>query len=271
MIAFIVVFNAVAPALVWGPAAARAALGHYGAQVWKTATLPDVTQNAMEPPDHRNQSLPFAIARYLQTFPPGHPLFIHTEFGNSECGTPQSSQPNPALCRPHPLFVQFLDLPPATAKRIVGAIVLILALLLAWRMRRPWAPRGWAPRGPPAVAGHSAFAPEWAVACALAALLSPVAWHYHLTLFLPCAYLAIRDVLMFPSRPRAAALWIVAVLVWVLQRDPLPRQLALIVMSYHEDVAALLILIGLALGMRRAVTRTDATLDPKPGSVNAPP
>jgi len=150
--------------------------------------------------------------------------------------------------------VQFLDLPPATAKRIVGAIVAILALLLAWRWRRPWAP---------AVAGHNAFAPEWAVACALAALLSPVAWHYHLTLFLPCAYLAIRDVLMFPSRPRAAALWIVAVLVWVLQRDPLPRQLALVVMSYHEDVAALLILIVLALGMRRAVTRTETTLDPK--------
>jgi hypothetical protein len=257
MIAFIVVFNAVAPALVWGPAAAWTGLGHYGALVWKTVTLPDVTQNAMEPPDHRNQSLPFAIARYLQTFPPGHPLFIHAEFGRGECGTPQSSQPDPALCRPHPLFVQFLDLPPATAKRIVGAIVVILALLLAWRMRRPWA------NGPPGVAGHSAFAPEWAVACALAALLSPVAWHYHLTLFLPCAYLAIRDVLMFPSRPRAAALWMVVVLVWVLQRDPLPRQLALVVMSYHEDVVALLILIVLALGMRRAVTRAGATFDPE--------
>jgi hypothetical protein len=257
MIAFIVVFNAVAPALVWGPATARAALGHYGALVWKTVTLPDVTQNAMEPPDHRNQSLPFAIARYLQTFPAGHPLFIHTEFGRSECGTPQSPQPDPVLCRPHPMFVQFLDLPPATAKRTVGAVVAILALLLAWRMRRPWALRGL-----PAVAGHGAFAPEWAVACALAALLSPVAWHYHLTLFLPCAYLAIRDVLMFPSRTRAAALWIVVVLVWVLQRDPLPRQLAYVVMSYHEDVVALLILIVLALGMRRAAARSDATPDP---------
>ncbi len=266
MVAFIVVFNVVAPALVWGPEAARAALDRYGAQVWKTATLPDVTQNALEPSDHRNQSLPFAIARYLQTFPPGHPLFIHTEFGRSDCGTPQSPQPDPALCRPHPLFVQFLDLSSATAKRVVGAIVVILALLLAWRMRRPWAP-GW----PPGIAGYGAFAPEWAVACALAALLSPIAWHYHLTLFLPCAYLAIRDVLMFPSRPRAAALWIVAVLVWVLQRDPLPRQLSLVVMSYHEDVVALLILIVLALGMRRAVTRSEATLDPEPDPVNRRP
>ena len=250
MIAFVVVFNAVAPALVWGPQVARTALGHYGAQVRTIMTLPDFTQNAMEAPDHRNQSLPFAIARYLQTFSPGHPLFIHRDFGNTECGTPQSAQPDPAQCRAHPLFVQFLDLPPATAKRVVVAILLVLALVLAWRMRRPWALQG-----PPATAERSAFAPEWAVACALAAFLSPVAWHYHMTLFLPCAYLAIRDVLIFPSRWRIAALWLVAVLVWVLQRDPLPRQLALIVMSYHEDVVALLILIVLTLHATGAVMR----------------
>ena len=255
MVAFIVVFNAVAPALVWGPEAARAALDRYGAQVWKTATLPDVTQNALEPPDHRNQSLPFAIARYLQTFPPGHPLFIHTEFGRSDCGTPQSPQPDPALCRPHPLFVQFLDLSSATAKRVVGAIVVILALLLAWRMRRPWAP-GW----PPGIAGYGAFAAGMGGRlCARG-----VAFADRLALP-PDAVSAVR----LSRDPRRADV-----------PEPSPRGRALdrrgswsgccnatrcrassryVVMSYHEDVVALLILIVLALGMRRAVTRSEAT------------
>jgi hypothetical protein len=259
MTAFIVVFNAVAPALVWGPATTRVALGHFGSAVWTVMTLPDVVENGMEPPDHRNQSLRFAIARYLQTFPPGHSLFIGEEAGTIPCGTPQSPPSDRAQCRPHPLFVQFLDLPPASAKWIVNAIVLVLALAVAWRMRRPWALQ----TGPPAAAARSAFAPEWAVACALAALLSPVAWHYHLTLFLPCAYLAIRDGLMFPSRGRQIALWIVVILVWVLQRDPLPRQLALVVMSYHEDVVALLILIVLTMGMKHAVTQPAASRSPQ--------
>ena len=268
-IGFVVVLNALAPALVWGPELARTALVRHVQTLRMAATLEDPSENGVERPSHRSQSLKLAIARFLQTYPPGHPLFIDRLYDDDGCtvrGVP------PEACKQHPLFVQFLDLAPATARRVALAVMVAIGLSIAWRMRRPWRLGQAAATGPPTV--WSALAPEWAVACAFAAVLSPLTWHQHLALMLPCGYLVIRDLLLRParSRPREALLAVVFACVWILQRDPLSKQLSLIVMSYHEDVAAVLILVAMTLTVRGAIApaQGDCAADPHSAGVPRP-
>lgn len=245
-LAFVLIFNVGVPALVWGPAAAKDGLTHYLDEVRKVAALRDPSENGVEPPRPSNQNLSIAIARFLQTYPPGHTLFVNADFEAHPCA-PNATV---ASCPPHPLFVQFLDLPAPTAKKIVSAILGIMALALAWRMRRPWS----LAKDPPRDRATSALAPEWAAACAFAALLSPLTWLHHLSLALPCAYLAIRETLLFPSRAKYAALALVFVGTWLLQRDPLSYTLSAVAMSYHFQVFAVLVLIVMTLADRHAIS-----------------
>ena len=234
--------------VIWEPATTQHALVRYVNEVRLVAALQDPSENGVEPPTHRNQNLPFAIARYLQTYPPGHPLYIRAN-EQQACKIGES----PAQCPAHPLFFQFLNLPPVLAKRIIVGVLFVLALGLAWRMRRPWA----LIESPSNSAVTSALAPEWAVACAFVALLSPLTWLQHLTVALPCAYLATRQVIIAPNRARLIALGVVFVCTWILQRDPLPVQLSIVVMSYHEDVLAVLILIAMVLGIPGAIHQPE--------------
>jgi hypothetical protein len=252
-ICFVVAFNLIVPGLIWGPTVARDVLLGHVRLIQKLATLEDPSENGIERPSHRSQSLKLAIARYLQTYPPGHPLFIDRDYDDDGCALRAIPKDAPNYCRRHPLFVQFLDLSPATARRIVAAVLGVIALGLAWRLRRRWLLAG-DRRG---AENRSSLAPEWAVACAFVALLSPLAWLQHLTLALPCAYLAIRDALMRGGRrwPRWALLGFVFVCVWILQRDPLTKQLALVAMSYHDDVAAVLLLVMATLAIDGAILR----------------
>jgi len=54
---------------------------------------------------------------------------------------------------------------------------------------------------------------------------------------------------------KGAALGVVFLCTWILQRDPLSLRLSLIVMSYHEEVLAVLILIVMTLGTTHAIGR----------------
>lgn len=96
---------------------------------------------------------------------------------------------------------------------------------------------------------------QWAAACAFAAIVSPLAWHQHLTLVLPCGYLVIRDALIRNDRswPRSVSLGFIFVSVWVLHRDPLSKLHSLIAMSYHLEVVAILILVMLTLTIEGAI------------------
>jgi hypothetical protein len=245
-LAFVLIFNVGVPALVWGPAAAQDALMRYLGEVRKVAALQDPSENGVEPPRPSNQNLSITIARFLQTYPPGNLLYVNSDYAHHTC----APNDTPATCPPHPLFVQFLDLPAATAKKIVSAILGIMALALAWRMRHAWS----LAKDPPRDRATSALAPEWAAACAFAALLSPLTWLHHLSLALPCAYLAIRETLLFPSRSKYAALALVFVGTWLLQRDPLSYTLSAVAMSYHGQVFAMLILIVMTLADRHAIS-----------------
>ena len=136
VICFVVIFNVLLPSLIWGPNLAHDVLVRHFETLKTIASLEDPSENGMERPSHRNQSLKFAIARYLQTYPPGHPLFIdenYDEVGCTERGIDLTS------CQRHSLFIQFLDLPKATAKRIIIIVSAIFVLLLAWRLHPKWA------------------------------------------------------------------------------------------------------------------------------------
>ncbi len=267
-VVFLIVFNVLVPGIIWGPEKTQHALGKYWERVTALSKNTDPSENGIEPPKHQNQSLPFAITRYLQTYPVGHPLFFHEKFNGDFANQKETAATDPALGRPHWGFVQFLDLDDKTVKRVIRGVLAMIALALAWRMRKRWgsaAETAWEgaaaeqkdePSGLRKKAGKtSALAPEWAVACAFAALMSPLTWLHHFVLMLPCAYLAVRDLLREPQgrRWRWVAMGVVVVCVWVLQRDPLPKQLAVLSMSYHEDVLACLLLVVLALTVKEGL------------------
>lgn len=122
----------------------------------KCLSMPDPSLNPLEPPRHLNQGLSMAIARYLQHYPPNHPL-----------------------CLDHPAFVQTGWLDPAGTKLGIKIVLLTFAGVLAWRFRR----RANVPDE------GAEFANEWATITLLCAVLSPLCWLQHLALIVPCVFL----------------------------------------------------------------------------------
>ncbi len=163
----------------------------------------------IEAPKVQNVSLKALLARYLETHPPGHPLHLE-----------------------HPLFLQFGRLPPDTAKITVTAAILLLGAGIAWRMRRRWS----RPQSDPQ------FAPEWAVACLFAALMSPLCWRQHLVMVIPCAYLVARERLA----PGAAGGWrkllpiVAACVILLTRRELVGEELAHVLLTYKLDTLAVL-------------------------------
>ncbi len=199
------------------------------------ARLQDPSQNTVEPPNVRNQSLTVALARYLQTYGEDHPLYL-----------------------PHPAFVQFGRLSPQAAGRVVKAAVLLLALVVAWKF---W-PSGGRSQGSGSRQRH---AWEWAVATGFTALLSPLCWKHHLVLILPAYFLLVLEVLRQPEQNRGTALvlWVAAALMILPGRALWGRELSLVLVSYKPYTAAALLVIGTVLARVRGPFRFKA--NPAPG------
>jgi hypothetical protein len=176
-----------------------------------------------------------AIARYLQTYRPGHPLFVPRNEDLLPDGTV------PAQARPHPLFVQFLDLPAPTAGAVTTVLLLFFGLILAIRYRHPWIR--------PDFRGD--FASEWAGVVGLCALLSPLCWSHHMVLFIPAVFASIRVDLGGAPRWRVIAMWVAALLILGHQRELVGRNLCWILDSYKLQTVAALILIALVLTIRK--------------------
>jgi len=163
----------------------------------------------IEPPKTQNVSLKALIARYLETHPPSHPLYVD-----------------------HPLFAQFGQLGPAAARHTVMALILLLGAAIAWRMRRPWRT--------PLYERH--FATEWAVACLFVALMSPLCWRQHLVMVIPCAYLVARERL----GPDASGGWrrvlpiVAACVILLTRRQVIGEDLAHVLLTYKLDTLAVL-------------------------------
>ena len=163
----------------------------------------------IEAPKPQNVSLKALVARYLESHPPGHSLRVD-----------------------HPLFLQFGALPRETAKRTVDVLIVMLGAAIAWRMRRRW-------KDP---LEDRDFAPEWAVACLFAALMSPLCWRQHLVTALPCALLVARERL----HPLASGGWrkrlpiVAACVIHLTRREVIGDELAHVILSYKLDTLAVL-------------------------------
>jgi hypothetical protein len=174
------------------------------------------SQLQREEPKVYNLSLAAAVARYLETYPRGHPLYLD-----------------------HPAFRQFGDLDPLTAYYIVRGALLAVGLVVAWRCRRRWTTQD----------GGNDIACEWAAVCALCAIASPVCWKQHLIVITPAMFLALRSVLAGPTLLtwRTAALGIIGA-VFLLSREFVTgKQLSLVLQSYKLDTYAILLLLVVVL------------------------
>jgi hypothetical protein len=160
-----------------------------------------------EPPEIYNLSLQAAIARNLETYPPGHNLYVD----------------QPGFMQPGRLSAQ-------AAYYAVLGILGALALLYAWQTRRRWT----------AVIGTGSMPLEWASLCALCALLSPLCWKHHLVLALPCAYLVLRKALAAErSRWSVAGLCAIGLVIYGCRDFVVGRNLATLLLSYKLDTIAM--------------------------------
>ena len=207
------------PGLVIGWDALLRVYGDWFAGLQRIAQSPDLSLLGFEPPRHQNQSLRALFARYLQGFPADHP--IHDDYDLSR----------------HPLFVQFLMLPPPWPARLYQGALLLLGLFFAFLFRRPWrvtsAPRQLA---------------EWSALPIMATLLSPLAWLHHFVVALPALWLALA--VLAARRQGGGAqsvVGLVALIVFVLQRDLLQRDLSVVELSYKLDAMAMMLLTGFVL------------------------
>jgi hypothetical protein len=202
----------VAPALLFGW---RASIEYHRRTletVLSSAAERDPSRNPIqESPNLQNQALGPAIARYVETHGPGDPLYS-----------------------PHPAFVQFGDLGPDGAHRVVTVATCLLLGAIAWRTRRACATSG-------------QWAMEWGAVTILPILLAPVCWKQHLVVMLPAVFLVARHQLLHPRpRGRTLVLWTIAALTLFSAPDgPLGRDLAALLASYKTfTIAALLALVS---------------------------
>ncbi len=214
-------------------------LDAYGIWLHKLAlafAADDLTTLPYEPARHQSQALRMVFARYLMSFGPEHSIHLD----NNLLG--------------HPLFLQFIELPARTAKTIYGIVLLLSGAAFAWRFRRPLRPAA-------GLAAQPWILPEWALVLLLMPLLAPTAWLHHFTVVLPAAVLVARHALLEGralAAWRKAALAFIVVVLLLLQRDVVQRELSILVLSYKFDAFAVLLLAALTLTlpqMRNSVDR----------------
>jgi hypothetical protein len=184
------------------------------------------SQLELEEPKVYNLSLAALVGRYVQTVPPRHPLYVD-----------------------HPGFIQFGDLEPLTAYYVVRAALLALALVLAWRFRRPWS----------RPAGGTNFAGEWAAVCLLSSLAAPVCWKQHLVVMVPALFLSLRAVLNHSGglHWRWAVLLLIGIIFLGTKQFVLGRDLSLLALSYKVDTVAALLLLLLVLTLPETKRQTQ--------------
>ncbi|MGE0609702.1 MAG: glycosyltransferase 87 family protein [Pirellulales bacterium] len=172
--------------------------------------------HGIEAPQIRNASLKAGLARFVETYPPGHPLHLK-----------------------HPLFFQFGALPVEWAKPTVNGIILLLGLAIAWTMRRSWA----------ADSTRQGLLKDWAVACIFTALMSPICWKQHLILLIPAIYLLSRWILAGATITRWQW-WLMAccgVVFLGTRRTIVGEELSLLLQSYHLLTWAALAVVWLVI------------------------
>ena len=193
---------------------------------WHEVTSVDASQTILGQPEIRNLSLRQALARLLRRYPPGHRLVVK-----------------------HPLFIQFLGLPPRGAAWLVRCLMLAFIGLIAWRFRRG-----------ASEAGHPMVLPlELATISALALLYSPITWKQHCVSLLPALFLLALCSLQWSrvSRWMWYALLYYVVFALALTRDVMGRPLSILLESYHVVTWAILLLVVALLAWHRRILLSD--------------
>lgn len=201
-----------------------------------SAQSDDLTDVGFEPPRQQNQSLRMMIARYTTSFGPQHP--IHQQ--DSLIG--------------HSLYFEFGPFSAHGAKLIHTRVMLIIAAGFAWLL--------WGGLHTPAQTKRLII-----VGCAVlpfVALISPIAWLQHFVLILPALYLVIRaGIARGGAGPwRYLGLAFVGLVILILQRDVVGRDLSLIVLSYKFDTWAVLVSVILCLSLLGRETVEVSTTNP---------
>jgi hypothetical protein len=209
-----------APGLFQAPPVFHQEMGMWGRNVWQGMTALDPSATILDAPSAANLSLRPALARFLQRYPAGHPLYLD-----------------------HPGFLQFLDLSPRHAGMLVRTAMAALLLVVGWRFRRQASDAT-----PPVV-----LPLELAAVSALCLLYSPITWNQHAVSLLPAAFLLLCCSIQWD---RVTAWMWVATIYYVLfagllTRDVTGRPLALFFESYHVVTWAILLVVVLVLVWHR--------------------
>jgi alpha-1,2-mannosyltransferase len=159
----------------------------------------------------QNQALKPALLRYLETYPPGHPLRLE------QAG-----------------YVDFLNWPPRTADRLATGILLAVGGIFCWRTRRPWPE----PHG---------MLGELSALLLLMLLFSPVTWLQHFVCALPAIFWLVAEQNARPRTLRLCGLISFGVLSLLMNRQLLGRETYLLLLSYHTHTLCLLLLFTLVV------------------------
>lgn len=217
-----------APALWQGPEAYGQHLQFWLANVRTSAGQNDPSRGVLGEEELKNLSLRPAAARFLMRLPTNHISRVD-----------------------HPAYLEFLDLSPATADRIVKLLLLALAAAAAWAYRRPVADRD-----------DLTILWECAGVSTLILLLSPITWSQHCVALLPAFYLISRSAFVRgkPSGWMNSVLIAYAVVNLLLNRGLIGRDLTMLLGSYHLPTLSFLGVLAVVIACgRRESQRTKSS------------
>lgn len=215
-----------APILYQGPGLFAEEMKTWAKSILNASKISNPTQGILGDEPVANKSLRPAIGRFLVRLPEGH------------------------LARfDHPGYVDFLNLTPAWAGKIVQGITLLGLAAFAWSIRGRIRNRQ-----------DSRYAWECAAVGVLALLLSPITWGQHCVATIPAVFLFLRSLLSGDplSRGMIAGGSVYAIIVLVLNRSVFGKDLSLVLESYHLVTWSLVLLLVMVTLRSRRVELAQA-------------
>jgi hypothetical protein len=183
--------------------------------VYEGVRQPDPSVGVLGPEELQNKSLRPALARFLTHLPAEAPGRVDS-----------------------PGYIDFLDLQPRTAGVIIKVVMLLLLAAVVWMLRHPLVNRD-----------DPMLVWECATISLLTLLYSPITWGQHCVAAIPALYLLFRSI----ATGQRLARWMywtlsgVTLVVLLLNRSIIGRDLSLLLESYHLITFCLLALLVVVL------------------------
>jgi alpha-1,2-mannosyltransferase len=226
------------PILWMGPQAYGRAIEFWSHYAGRGLTAGDPSRGVLGDETVQNMSLRPALATLLMRIPPEHPLHL-----------PAAERIKEALS---------LDVAPRVAARIALGLMAALALAVAWRFR-----------GPAGRRDDAAVLWECGAISLAILLYSPITWGQHCVGVLPAMYLLLATGSSAGGNPaRGVPRWGWAMLaafvlvILVLNRSVIGRELSLVILGWHVPTAILLGLLAVALACHARTLGGELRLQP---------